>query len=109
MDKICKTHGNTKGYLDSKGYVRCKKCRVKYVTEKRIRIKSKAVSYLGGKCKVCGYSKYQGALEFHHKDPLKKDFIIGAAIKSWTKLKEELDKCDLLCSNCHKETHAGLV
>ena len=69
-----------------------------------------AVEYRGGKCCLCGYSKYYGALEFHHIDDGSKDFGLGSQglTRSWEKTKKELDKCILVCSNCHKELHAGL-
>lgn len=72
-------------------------------------MKLKCVEYKGGSCTSCGYSKYVGALEFHHRDPSEKDFIVSTARSlSWEKVRVELDKCDLLCSNCHRETHATL-
>ena len=44
---------------------------------------------------------------FHHRDPATKKFGISMAgsIQAWETIKEELDKCDLLCSNCHAELH----
>jgi len=58
------------------------------------------------KCSECGYDKSRAALEFHHLDPTKKDFSISSR---WTishdKLKEEIDKCIMLCANCHRELH----
>lgn len=93
---------------------RCKLCMksVSHESHKKVRVgnKEKFVKYLGSSCKICGYSKYQGALEFHHRDPSEKDFHISQAYhKSWGEVKMELDKCVLLCSNCHKEVHAGVV
>lgn len=73
------------------------------------RIKEELVKYKGGKCEVCGYSKCIQALEFHHLDPTYKDFSISGGTKSFERLKPEVDKCILVCSNCHKEIHAGLV
>jgi hypothetical protein len=67
--------------------------------------KKKAVEYKGGKCQECGYKKCIAALEFHHRDPNEKDFEISNGARNWDKIKAELDKCDLLCSNCHKEVH----
>lgn len=71
----------------------------------RKKAKLKLVEYKGGKCEKCGYSKYIEVLEFHHLDPKNKDFSISG--KSWSleKLKKEVDKCILVCSNCHKEIH----
>lgn len=67
------------------------------------------VDYAGGKCQRCGYDKSIRALEFHHTDPSKKDFGISRTLtKSITLLKNEVDKCILLCSNCHAEIHDEL-
>ena len=76
----------------------------------RHRKKEKAVTYLGGKCRICGYSKSIFAMDFHHLDPEQKDFSICSK-SSWgfERLKEELDKCALLCANCHREVHAGVA
>lgn len=72
----------------------------------RQKMKERAVIYLGGKCIICGYDKCIWALEFHHRDPKCKDFGISEYSNlNWKKIEIELDKCDLLCSNCHKETH----
>jgi len=66
--------------------------------------KIKCVKYLGGKCITCGYSKCNRALTFHHKIRATKKYDICRIIDhSWDKLKNELDKCDLLCFNCHME------
>lgn len=72
--------------------------------------KKVAVEYLGGKCVLCGYSKYIGALHFHHRDPSEKEFGFGVNRKvRWcASVKKELDKCVLLCANCHGEVHAGV-
>lgn len=69
-----------------------------------------SVAYKGGKCQVCGYDKYIGALEFHHVDPEGKDFGISSKgyTHSWDKVKEEIQKCVLVCANCHREIHAGI-
>lgn len=82
----------------------------KQVSEYRRRLKRKAVEYKGGKCARCGYNKYIGALEFHHTNPKQKDFSVGAGghSRAWEKVKEELDKCILLCANCHREVHNEL-
>lgn len=77
----------------------------------RKNLKLKAVEYMGGSCAICGYDKYVGALEFHHIDPSEKDFAIGANghTRKWEVIKEELDKCVMLCGNCHSEVHAGVT
>ena len=110
MKKECKKHGLTEFSLRSDGRTRCKKCAVDAVQKRRYIIKEKAVAYKGGKCVKCGYNKYFGALEFHHVDG-SKDFGIGAKgyTRSWEKVMKELDKCILVCSNCHKEIHGGYL
>ena len=85
----------------------CKPCTNAETLVRVRKFKNKCVEYKGGKCERCGYNNYIGALEFHHKDPRKKDFQISK-IRTRTfneKIKQELDKCELLCSNCHKEKH----
>ena len=61
----------------------------------------------GGGCKVCGYNRCTAALEFHHRDPTQKLFTLGitAMTKAWKTVLAEAEKCDLLCSNCHREQH----
>lgn len=83
----------------------------KAVSKRRKLLKEKAISYLGGKCINCGYSKCADALEFHHLDPTQKDFGISykGITRAWEKIQNELDKCILVCSNCHKEIHSDLV
>jgi len=71
----------------------------------RQRMKIKAIAYKGGKCIICGYSKCIRSLQFHHKNASDKEFGIGGKSYSWDKLKIELDKCDLVCANCHGEIH----
>jgi hypothetical protein len=66
--------------------------------------KVRAVEYLGGKCSICGYNKCMAALDFHHKNGDDKYMSIGKLlIRSWDTIQKELDKCVLLCANCHRE------
>lgn len=68
--------------------------------------KQMAVDYLGGKCIDCGYHQCIAALEFDHRNPKEKEGSVkGFLCGSWEKVKKELDKCDLRCSNCHRERH----
>ena len=68
--------------------------------------KKQMVDYKGGKCAVCGYSKCLRALIFHHLDPKIKSFNFGGShCRKWADIKAELDKCLLLCQNCHCEIH----
>ena len=73
-----------------------------------VKRKYEAVLLKGGKCEICGYNKNISALEFHHLNPEEKSFQLDArhfSNNSLEVLQEELDKCILLCANCHRETH----
>jgi predicted HNH restriction endonuclease len=84
----------------------CRSCFNEYTTERWRKRKIEAVEYMGGKCKECGYNKYLGALEFHHLDPSTKEANWNKIrLWEWSKIKNELDKCVLLCANCHREAH----
>lgn len=85
--------------------VELKKNKVKSVIDWRVRTRKKLVEYKGGECVKCGYNKCISALHFHHKDASEKDFTISGKSWSFEKLKKEVDKCVLLCSNCHTELH----
>ena len=62
---------------------------------------------MGGKCKNCGYKTCYSALEFHHTDPDVKEASWGKMrLWGWERIKNELSKCILLCSNCHREAHS---
>lgn len=88
----------------------CKKCQDTKTHSLQKELKRKAVEYKGGKCICCGYDKYIGALEFHHLDPEQKDFQISRGFTyNFEKMKPELDKCSLVCSNCHKEIHGKVT
>lgn len=72
--------------------------------------KMKALEYLDGKCRICGYDKCISALSFHHLDPNNKQFNVSYYWEySWDFLKPELDKCIVLCCNCHAEVHEGIT
>ena len=72
----------------------------------RQKTKEKAIEYKGGKCEKCGYDKCCWAFEFHHIDSNEKDFGISSySTLAWSKIKKELDKCIMLCANCHRELH----
>jgi hypothetical protein len=107
--KECKHHGKTEHSQETRGYYRCKKCRVNAVAKRRRKTKEKAVEYKDSKCFDCGLeTEYIEVYEFHHLDPSKKDFAIGhkGHTRSWQKTKLELDKCVMLCANCHRIRHA---
>lgn len=114
--EICERKFNTDNYTR----IYCYECsgnslRINNETRKhqktllRRSMKIQAVKLLGGKCSVCGYNKCIDALEFHHKDPKQKEFRLGSGnTMSWKEYKKELEKCILVCSNCHKEIHFNM-
>jgi len=80
------------------------------VKRRRRHLKMLAVAMLGGKCIRCGYHRSLRAMDFHHPDPDGKDFSVSTnANRAWSKMKAEVAKCVLLCSNCHREEHDLLV
>ena len=84
---------------------------IKAVQRRREKVRHAAISYKGGSCQVCGYDRCLEALEFHHLDPTQKDFGLSnkGYTRSWEKVRAEADKCILLCANCHREFHAGML
>ena len=112
IQKQCKWHVLTDYvYVKSDKRYRCVKCRSEAVQKRREKTKKLLVEYKGGKCEICEYNKCTSALEFHHLDPNEKDFGIGA--KGYTRSietnKQEVDKCILVCANCHREIHSGII
>lgn len=91
-------------YADRRSYL------IEAVKKRRKKVRQMAIAYLGGRCSRCGYARCSEAMEFHHRDSSKKDFGISSRgyTRSWKRVREELDKCLLLCANCHREIHANL-
>lgn len=103
MLKICKLHGLTEFNKNS----RCKKCGVMSVDKRRKKIKNLAVNHFDNKCHDCKKSYPNSVYDFHHLDESTKDFSISSKgyTRSWDKIKKELEKCIMLCSNCHRIRH----
>ena len=76
----------------------------------RRKIKQWGLDYKGKQCQCCGYNTCIEALDFHHIDESTKLFSLSDHnLKlDWPMIKEELDKCIVVCSNCHREIHAGI-
>lgn len=74
--------------------------------ERRNARKQRAIAYKGGHCAACGGVFHTAAFDFHHLDPKEKDIDPGLLMGASDEvLFKELDKCILLCSNCHRELH----
>ena len=84
----------------------CRKCENKRRVALQQKRKIEAIEYKGGQCSVCGYKTFYGALEFHHVEPEEKE-ADWKNMQNWSlaNIKRELDKCILVCSNCHRELH----
>ncbi|KKN26714.1 hypothetical protein LCGC14_0871950 [marine sediment metagenome] len=100
---LCSFCGRKFKQYQTRNRKRCSSCNTKI---RRYRQKLAAIKYLGGKCEKCGYNTHPAAMEFHHVTG-DKEFTIGSAANiSWTRLKIELNKCKLFCSNCHRAEHS---
>lgn len=96
---------------DTRTYADRREELIRAVAKRRRKIKELSINYKGGRCQICGYAKYPGALDLHHKDPSNKLFGISdkGYTRSWDKVKMELNKCVLVCANCHRELEAGIT
>ena len=108
---LCLVTSYNKLMKDTRTYADRREELIRAVAKRRRKIKELSVAYKGGKCQLCGYAKYPGALDLHHLDPNTKSFGIGdkGYTRSWEKVKNELDKCALVCANCHRELEAGIT
>jgi len=109
--EVCGSCGEAFAITPRTKVLLCLKCR-SYI--KRRDFKLKALKEKGGKCIICSYNKYEGALSFHHykKDSNKKTIksfnISSAQNKPWDQVQEELQHVVVLCCNCHAEVHADI-
>ena len=100
----------------SSGKCRCSICREAWKkyrkpvqrerSEGRLKVLRRYKMWKG--CKTCGYKEHYAALTFDHRDPKDKLFSITQRLASisWEKIKAEVEKCDILCFNCHMiKTH----
>jgi hypothetical protein len=105
--------GHKKRDIRSDNYValspsKTREAKAAYAREFSSKNRKLSFDYLGAKCKKCGFDDPLICLyDFHHLDDEKKSFNIAAGVVKYnfTKIKSELDKCVLLCSNCHREVH----
>jgi transposase len=110
ITRVCALHGPTRFVLHSGGTYRCAQCRRAAVMRRRRLVREMIVKEAGGKCLLCGYDEYVGALQFHHLDPAQKKFgLSGRGLtRSLERLRLEAQKCVLLCANCHAAVEAGV-
>ena len=103
-DCTCKSCRRNYKYSHTKGHRldRCNSCVIK---EGRLKTKKRMVEIKGGKCEICGYDKCVAALDFHHQNGDKEFGLARAYNKAWSIVEVELDKCIMVCANCHRKIH----
>ena len=96
---------------DNRTYSARREYLIAAVTKKRKQLRQRAINHKGGKCELCGYSRCIEALEFHHRKDSLKNFGISKKgyTRSWIAVRAEIEKCMLVCANCHREIHAGVA
>lgn len=88
---------------DGRPSVYCKICAGDENLERQIALKHRAVEAKGGVCQRCGFNGPDVCFDFHHRDRSTKRFGISQTKKwKWEEVLKELEKCDLLCANCHR-------
>jgi 5-methylcytosine-specific restriction endonuclease McrA len=113
--RTCKHHGLTEFAAYSRGKDepkrwRCKRCAGEAVTRRKQKVKRMLVDEAGGCCAVCGYDRCIINLHFHHVKPDEKAFVVSSSTtKSLAAYRSELQKCVLVCANCHGEIEAQLI
>ena len=102
--KVCRRARFTKSYKQSPE--KAKAAGSKRYTEKyRVLCEYKTSR---GCCK-CGET-YANCLEFHHTDPAQKEFEVSESMnRNIDHIMTEIEKCVILCSNCHRKVHGGLI
>lgn len=59
-------------------------------------------------CQRCGYNRSARALQFHHRDKSTKDHTVAIMTRKGMNISvimAEIEKCDVICANCHAELH----
>jgi 5-methylcytosine-specific restriction endonuclease McrA len=112
--RICRRHGSTEFAYYSSGRGqrrwRCKRCVGEAVTRRKQEVKRLLVDEAGGCCTICGYDRTIINLHFHHVDPRQKSFALSMnTTKALATYRTEMEKCVLVCANCHGEIEAGLI
>lgn len=102
----------------------CQNCHREYhynesnlINDKRRNDKKIYLEYSGNQCMECGYDKCESSLSFHHRNPKEKSYEVSSLWNIENKslneldkhITDEIDKCDILCSNCHSIKHIDIL
>lgn len=105
---LCDSVKDVEDFYDNNGY--CKICHSEYHSERIRRIKM--IKYKGGECVDCKktlFDFHPDVFDFHHRNPNEKDINFNRIkYKKWEFIKGEIDKCDLICTNCHRTLEAEI-
>jgi transposase-like protein len=110
-EAVCSRHGRTTFTRSPSGAFRCLQCRTVAVSKRRRVVKEALIAAAGGRCVLCGYARSPAALQFHHVDPIEKEFAIShkGVTRALERSLVEAKKCVLLCATCHAEVEAGMA
>jgi hypothetical protein len=92
-------------FYNSTRFRYCKTCANVKKYQRDVGMKKRAIEYKGGKCIRCGYVGHPVVYDFHHLHDKQMSWRMMCN-SGWEKAQIELDKCELLCSNCHRLLHA---
>lgn len=90
---------------------KCQRCFRCYFRSRKKQVREKVDQIVGTECWLCGYNRCRRNLCFHHVDPGTKDFGLTTRelMLKWDRVFAEMQKCVLVCGNCHGEIHEGLI
>ena len=107
--KITKEGFYKEAWLSPKAYERYQHCSRKAIDKRNARLVLERRNLLDEiklktGCIKCGYKEHPVALDFDHIDSATKEFTIGTAYTSVSlkRLYKEIEKCQVLCANCHR-------
>lgn len=98
---------------DTEGYAsQCKDCSTLYYGNRIRNVKIRMIEYKGGECERCKLKlkdTHYSVFDFHHINPEEKDLRFNRIkYQKWEVIKNEIDKCSLVCANCHRIIHSEL-
>lgn len=103
--KVCARTYHQSKYITNYGEKTRERQRKAYTT-----VRAKLNEYKLGKACICCGEDEPACLDFHHLDPNEKDFTVTQSMnRKWESILAEIQKCVVLCANCHRKVHANLI